>query len=216
MSFLKSFFKKKEERSIRSDFEKLGLTVISDERLRERLASYKELYDYIQKHTGIAIFDIEDSPEKKLKKLNDFTHKINEIIQIIAIPWLRAGDEKVREGGRLIIRGWNKLYSLILDLLTGVDHLLTSMSEKGSAIEPRILKEELIRKTVSFIQKFYVPYALMITGVSFVKEDVSPAWSVVIQSLPTTAPPYAFEEGVKDMREEYEKMRMELEEKSRG
>jgi hypothetical protein len=212
LSFLRSIFgKKKDERSVREDFERLGLTVISDERLRERLEGYKKLYDYIQKHSGVVPFE-DATPEDKLNKLNDFVHNVNTMIQSLAIPWLRAGDEKVREGGRLIVRGWSRLYTLILDMLTTSKHLLATIGEKERTIEPTLLKEELIRKLISFIQKFYVPYALMIAGASWLREDVSPSWNVVVQAIPSyaTPPPYAMEEGVKDMREEYEKMQMKI------
>jgi hypothetical protein len=209
LSFLRGLFgkKKEEERSIRKDFEKLGLTVISDERLRERLENYKKLYDYIQKHSGVVPFG-DATPEEKLNKLNDFVHNVNTTIQSLAIPWLRAGDEKVREGGRLIVRGWSRLYTLILDMLTTSKHLLATIGEKERTIEPTLLKEELIRKLISFIQKFYIPYALMIAGASWLREDVSPSWNVVVQAIPPSYIP-PIEESPKT-EEELEKIKSKL------
>jgi hypothetical protein len=176
-------------KDIQDKLEKLGVSVISDERVMKRIELFQDFHKAIEECT---MLPPELPPEEKVDKMAEYIHIINDMLHSMAIPWGRAGDENWYSQ---MMSGWSTIHTRTLDLIGTVKNLMKRLeNEKAKTNDkaPYIQKEELVRKLKSFIETFYLKYALLIAEVSWMSRDVAPSWSVTLQQpqvMPYGMPP---------------------------
>ncbi len=173
MGFLDKFAdrrQKEDEDSYYGKVNRLGMTILNDEKLMARLGVYGEMQDLIN--------DILSSgSQEDLDDIEDQAKKLNEVLHQAAIPWGRAGSERWYAEA---MKGWSTLYTKMIDIVASARSLVESGGERASESE----KRELINKVWNLFQNIYVRYALLIAELSWYKEDVTPSWSTVIMQQP--------------------------------
>ncbi len=171
MGFLDKFVRRQEtEEGYHGKVNRLGMTILNDEKLMARLGVYEELQTLISE-------DLSAGLPEDLDDIDDQARKINEVLHQAAIPWGRAGTERWYAEA---MRGWSTLYTRMIDITSSA----RSMIGKGGAKASDSEKRELINKVWNFFQNIYVRYALLIAELSWYRDDVSPSWSTVIMQQP--------------------------------
>lgn len=147
---------------------RLGMMILNDEKLLARLGVYEELHSIMRELSR-------NSAEKSLEMIEEQTHVINGVLHQVAIPFGRAGSEKWYA---TVMSGWSTLHTKMLDIVHSAKSLLERGKEGRFVTESE--KRELVAKVWNFFQNVYLRYALLIAGLSWYREDVSPSWSTVI------------------------------------
>jgi len=154
---------------------RLGMMILNDEKLLARLGVYEDMHNIVRQMSI-------STAEKSLEVIEEQVHIINSALHQVAIPFGRAGSEKWYAEA---MRGWSTLHTKMLDMVSAARSLLERGNGGRFATESE--KRELIGKVWNFFQNVYVRYALLISSVSWYREDVAPSWSTVI-SQPFLAP----------------------------
>jgi hypothetical protein len=190
-------------KEMQDKLEKLGVSVISDERVMRRLELYQEFQEYVRKATNLPR-DL--TPEEKLDLLIEHIHNINNLVNTIAVPWGRAGSDNWYA---FMMSGWSTIYTHFLEIANTVKNIFYRLERESeekirrkkqksdeestySEVPPKIQKEELVRKVLFVFQTFFLRYATLIVEVSWKAEDVAPSWSVTLQQpqiMPYGMPP---------------------------
>jgi hypothetical protein len=203
-------FKSSEEAKPRDALEAMGLFVVSDEKLGERLRLLKSFYDLrnevvalkAKAETG------EMTPEEALERLIEYMNAINEMIDKAAVPWWRALDS--REAS-IIMRAWSDINGYFFDLthtLRNWFRRVHALEEKAKAcaesddvmegsralallraLRPRLPKEILVGAFLSMVIREWLPRAEALVRISWSSVDVTPSWTGVIQPVVQVAPP---------------------------
>jgi len=170
----------------RDELKELGLNIIKDRKLDDRITDLKEfniLLKRMKQPKG-------KTYEEKLQWLMDQVDAINEMLSEISIPWGRAANEQAYAKA---MGGWSGLHSLTLDAGNSFLRLMerseqaqpkkeiTSRSETQFAQRENRQKRELFDKYQSFVTRYYVRYAMLVAAISWRSQDVAPSYSVVIQ-----------------------------------
>jgi hypothetical protein len=163
---IKGMFKKGTELS-RENISPVGLKVLADEKLAQRIDALQGFYDYFDVFTSDVNVKAQlDEVEKKSKELNA-------IIKIVATPYGRSGSE---HAWSMISSGWNGLHMISLDVIQGVRNLIEDSKDELNQLE-------LVRKLKGYCLVDYWQYGMLVLDVSFKAEDVSPSTATVIQSI---------------------------------
>lgn len=177
MSFLKKWRQKQTEENPNPSLTKLGLLNQNDEKFAARLELYKDFCKYVSDSRGIT-GDALNVIEEIMTRASD----INNVLHQAAIPFGRAGTQ----GGYMkIATGWSRLYTIMIDFASSVDNQLKKIDKDSNIIyAPETQKEELVLKLRHFFEKYFLTYALIVASGSWMKDDVSPSWSITVQAPP--------------------------------
>ena len=186
------FFKKKKpvEKNSYKKIEELGLKLHADDILQGRIA----MVDYL--HIAIEGGDI-DLPSyidknsddenlqsivaiNKLARSEEYDDQINaiylqlkfmdRILRTVAIPWLRAGDDRASQK---CLRGWEGLFSLAKAIVSDVEEIFKDVDD--TALVSKVMdRSEIIYNLKIYLSVCTFKYGLYIVDISFKTEDVSP------------------------------------------
>lgn len=197
----KDFFKKKKpaEKNTYKKIEELGLKLHADDILQGRIA----MIDYL--HLAIEGGDIdlpsyisENSDDDNLQTImeinklagsDDYNDQINaiylqlkfmdRIIRTVAIPWLRAGDDRA---SAKCLRGWEGLFSLAKAIVSDVENIFSNADE--NALVSKVMdRSEIIFNLKIYLSVCTFKYGLYIVDISFRKEDVSPNQIALLMNM---------------------------------
>lgn len=213
MGFLERFIGRQRDNNdmngSEANINRLGMTIIADEKMLVRLGIYDDMLGIVQ--------DMNTHDEQQtLESIEDVTHKINNLLHQVAIPFGRAGDRYYYAEA---MKGWSTLYTRMVDLIQAekmldskkwelepegmtmtaqggfakrVRHMLGVSEESETMIVALAMRRdqmELIGKVFHFFTTVYLRYALLIAEISWYNEDVHPSWSTVIQNPTPVAQP---------------------------
>jgi len=181
--------RRREEPKPRDALETMGIFIVKDERLEERLRLLEEFYktrDEIvalkaRAETG------ELAPEEALEKLIDDMNATVKLIDKIATPWWRALDRGVRA---TIMRAWGDINGYFFDVAHTLlnwfkrAHLIESVRKSTTTIgafKPRLPKGVLVGSFLTLVIREWLPRAEALVRTSWAGEDVAPSWTSVIQ-----------------------------------
>lgn len=108
-------------------------------------------------------------PVQRLAELQKRLFDIDAGMKTISVPYGRGADEGVY---REAMFGWETLYSLAKDMIHTVEDTNT------------FDLKELERKLEGFLEIEIFPYAFLIMDSSYHREDVAPAYTAIIHTLP--------------------------------
>ena len=118
----KSFFKKKEEeKSVEESLSKLGIDVVSDKKLEERIRLINDLHELIESPI------LSDEPLERIAELRDRLQWVNRTLKIVAVPYGRAGEQLTY---RQAMQGWEILYSVAMDIINTVEAMVKAASQQ--------------------------------------------------------------------------------------
>lgn len=210
---------RKEEVTPRDVLEALGIHLVGDERVEARLALLEEFYrcrnQVVALKQAVETGDI--TPEKALRDALDQLNELNKSIDSVAIPFLRALDN--REAA-VMVKAWSEVNGYFFD----VGYTLLNWFERVNAVEvelkktlaeksrearetlgklrerlvsrPRLPKSVLVSTYLSLIIREYLPRAETLVRISWSSADVKPSWLGAIQTVvqAVTAPPTPVED----------------------
>ena len=108
-----------------SDLNRLGIEIVKDIKLEERLRRLQVLVNELQ-----SIGEVEgDSYEERLMSLRRRLEQINQMLHEVAIPWGRAGSEQVYAQA---MRGWSGLHTMVLDAADSFLRLMRRAEEPAN------------------------------------------------------------------------------------
>ncbi len=161
----------------RQELEKVGLNVYADGKFDNRLEAKVKLYEKLREvipKTHVANGKVEESPiSERLVLLEGKLQDINDGLQVIAIPFMRAATKHEYSE---IIQGWSGLYHISKDICATVREIISEKQEKIDQVEIFNLFEEYLNVDVFL-------YAQLIDGISYSDQDVAPSHAEVIQSM---------------------------------
>lgn len=199
--FQKFFTDKKKEPVINDKLDRLGLDIISDRKLDERMSLINDLHDELEKPIKT------DDVIKRIQILRDRLQMVNHAMKIVSVPWGRAGDQT---NYRLAMKGWETLYSVAMDVINTVDRMVKAASDtenvenstenvtdKLLATAFKINVSELERKLESFLQIEVFPYSFLIMDSSYYDKDLAPRHVTTIQNYQPQQRyiPFGYEQG---------------------
>jgi hypothetical protein len=181
---------------------RLGLSVVKDEKLDERVKNLEQFHKYVE-----AVSQPKGkAAEERAASLRDQLQLINKQLQMISVPWGRAGSVSWYAEA---MRGWTGIHTITVDIADSVLALMRRSEyaqawhnqsgqtgqpnnpgpegrdahgqEQSGQDVPERQKEELFAKLQHFVTRFYVRYAMLIASISWFGEDVAPSWSAVVQ-----------------------------------
>ena len=142
--------------------------ILSDEKLARRVEEYREFHEFIRD----CLNPKGDKPEKRVSTLAEYIHKINEKLHNLAVPYGRAGSEAWYARA---MDGWSVIHTRTLDMVRSVQRMMKAVTESQKA--------ELEHKLLTFFTNFYVQHALFIAEISWMREDVAPSYTAVINQI---------------------------------
>lgn len=175
---LKTAITKKKRPPIEASLENLGMYLLSDDKLRERLEAIRALHEEIIKPIKTR------KPLKKIEGLRDRLNMINATMRQTAIPFGRAGDVGAYAQA---MQGWESLYSFSVDILNTVSKMIkanfVAIQENADATIGLLNMMELADKMQGFMDIEVYPYGELIIDMSFFGRDVAPAYATMIQQM---------------------------------
>jgi hypothetical protein len=168
--------------SIKDELRNLGLNVLSDRNLEQRLKMLEMLHDFFDKPIEEHLKELkipEPTPLDKLKVEREILKAMNRCMKLTAVPYGRAGDV---DAYREAMKGWEMLYHIAWDVLDTVERSIKTYQERENAL--KIDAEDMAQKTWNFLKIEVFPYGMMIIDFSFFSRDVAPSYAAVIQQLP--------------------------------
>ena len=197
-----------EAASKREVLSQMSIYIVSDEKAEERLRKLREFYDV--RNQVINLYkDFEGrrlTPEQALEALLDYMNLLNQYLDTVAVPYLRALDDK---NASVIVRAWSRLNGYFFDIgdtflnwfkrVTVLEERIregraTEDEVKAyNALKPRLPKDVIVSSFLSFVIREYLPRAEAIMRVSWSSADVTPSWVGAIQpqiiQVPGAPPP---------------------------
>ena len=178
-----SWLRKKKEVSAekREDLKTLGILVGSSDELQTRIQRRREFYEKIAILRKEVIFHNRKPlpPEKHMAVLLRTIDQIDYLLKECAVPWGRAGSV---EWYRRAMAGWEGLLADLKSYALMTYHI---MKKKKETTE----KWGLLRDVRIVLTKYLVRYAQFIEAASYMAEDVTPKYNVVVVTPPTVERP---------------------------
>ena len=116
-SFSKFFKKQTSEENVEERISRLGIDVVSDRKLSDRINLINEMLDAIESPLE------SDNVYDRIEEIKERLQFVNRGLKIIAVPYGRAGDNVVY---REAMRGWETLYSVSIDIIELVRDMVYS------------------------------------------------------------------------------------------
>jgi hypothetical protein len=176
--------------TIQQQLKALGFSVVTDDKLRQRIAALREFHDSIEKLAQPE----GENPRERVESIKRHMQFVNQQLGEIAIPWGRGGSEASYNEA---MWGWTGIHAMSLDFVDSILHLIETPGTElpqaadpenpglhrpaGGAQSPERQQEELYQKLQHFVTSFYIRYAQLILTISWRKEDVAPSWIANVQ-----------------------------------
>jgi hypothetical protein len=180
--WLRRLFERQQPPSIRDELKNLGLNVLSDRNLEQRLRVLNTLHDFFDKPIEEHLKELkipEPTPLDKLNVEREILKAMNRCMKLTAVPYGRAGDV---DAYREAMKGWEMLYHIAWDILDTVERSIKTYQERENAL--KIDAEDMAQKAWNFLKIEVFPYGMMIINFSFFSRDVAPSYAAIVQQLP--------------------------------
>lgn len=138
-AFSKIFKSQEKEKTVEQRLSKLGIDVVSDRKLEQRIRLTDLLHDELEKP-----IETED-PLERIEILRDRLQTVNRALKVISVPYGRAGDF---DRFRFAMMGWESLYSVSMDIINTVEGMIKNVLTGQEQMENSVLNVEEAEKTV--------------------------------------------------------------------
>ena len=191
----------KQEKPVEKSLEGLGISVLQDKKLKEKLDTLQELFDELESEIT------EPDPLKYVGKLHDRLKMLNRAIHSLAFPNYRAGTITLF---RELLEGWVLWNSLAEYWLNAVEDRITAITEPEPGKEkektqqkPVALNKEventmrkllqvtaidvwtLVRRLHTVFQMHVFQDGQLVLAESYLREDVAPSHATIIKTVGT-------------------------------
>jgi len=165
----------------REDLKNLGILVGSSDELQTRIDRRRKFYEKIAILRRETIFYNGKPlpPERHMAVLLKTIDQIDYLLKECAVPWGRAGSI---DWYRQAMSGWEGLLADLKSYVLMAYHIMKTKSEPTE-------KWGLLRDVRIVLTKYLVRYAQFIEAASYMAEDVTPKYNVVVVTPPTVERP---------------------------
>jgi hypothetical protein len=190
---LRNFLGLKKSEAVRQEaLAKMGIFIVKDERVEQRVGELADFYSY--RNTIVALkSEVETgqmTPEQCLEKLIQNMNLLNKQIDRIATPYWRALSN--REAG-IVMKAWSEINGYFFDisytLKNWFQRIVKAENNNGKAdddfyvLHPRLPKSVLVNAFLTMVIREYLPRAETVVRVSWTETDVTPSWAGAIQPI---------------------------------
>jgi len=192
-------WKEKKPTYLKQKMEGMGVSILSDQKLEDRLKKLQILQEAIMEP-----IEAEDDEEKYITALQERLDVLNQIIYHIAAPFARSGDfPKFSK----MLHGWSRLYASSSSwLLRTQDYYIRKANgEEEDSISVSlgfgsVNIKMMIRFLHDVLQKHIIKDGFLILGKCFMDRDVSERAAIVVQNVQQTPRfiPYGSEQPRKE------------------
>lgn len=165
----------------REDLKTLGILVGTSDELQTRLARRREFYEKLAILRG-EIRGLNGkplSPEKQIRKILQTIDEIDNLLKECAIPWGRGGSV---DWYRQAMSGWEALLAKVKNDVLICYHII---KKKKNLAE----KWSILPKLRIYLNAVLIRYAQFIEDASYMAEDITPKYNVVVVTPPTIERP---------------------------
>jgi hypothetical protein len=173
-AFSALFKKSEQEKNVEEKISRLGVDVVNDRKLAERIALVNALHDDIDSPINAK------EPLERLETMRKRLQSATRTLKVVGVPYGRAADV---DNYRMAMFGWESLVSLASDIINTVEGTIKQTdTEQESALRiSTVNMDDLERKLESFLYIEVFPYAFYIMDASYSAKDVSSSYTAVIQ-----------------------------------
>ncbi len=175
---------KKEQKTIPTRLEELGLSFMASEETKDRIETKKQLFKLLYSPLRGT------TPEAKVKSLYKKIHQVNEILHEVDIPYGRGGE---RSWYGEVAFSWTNILAIsetfiesTMRQMKTLEHLKELKEGKKHPISLeriRHRKENLLVNIEHFFVRITRSYAEKVSSVSWFPEDVGRNWAVIINTM---------------------------------
>ena len=172
---------KKSEGAGREDIlARMGLWVIKDERLENRVKRLNEFYVIMRNINGLRLDVNKRAPEEILEDLIQQLNELNELIDAVATPYWR-GLSTPQAG--VVMRAWSLIHAYVANWASALLEWFKRIEEGkiSETAKPMRPKEELVSALLEIVMMDYAPRALTLLKNSWSDLDITPSWAGVVQ-----------------------------------
>ena len=198
---LRNFLGIKKSEAVRQEaLAKMGIFIVKDERVEQRVRELADFYAY--RDAIVALKEKAEAglmtPEECLGTLIANMNMLNKQIDRIATPYWRALSD---HNAGVVMRAWSEIVGYFFDVsytlqnwfkrLQLAENQAQNNSEKDSGnqlslllpVRPRLPKSVLISAFLTMVIREYLPRAETLVRVSWTETDVTPSWAGAIQPI---------------------------------
>jgi len=173
---------RQEERGIEQTLRELGIAVVQEEKLKQRFHLMGQLSESIQSAERIE----GRTPEEKMHRLIDQLQVIDQLLNVISIPYGRAAENAAYASA---MQAWAVHHAEVMAMAKSVLALMEQADADAKhaqasgyvVVTPREQKEELFQKFHYFVVREHLKTARQILGASWSDKDVSERHVAVVQ-----------------------------------
>ena len=140
-SFNKFFKKQASEENVEERISRLGIDVVSDRKLSNRIQLINTLHDIIEAPIEV------DNVLERLAIMRERLQAVNRGLKVVSVPYGRAGDNDMY---REAMRGWERLYSVAMDVINTVEQMIQSASN-SETVETAVLDPEVAEQQINVL-----------------------------------------------------------------
>ena len=140
-SLSKIFKRQSEEENVEERISRLGIDVVSDRKLSKRIELINSLHDAIEAPIEA------DNVLKRLAIVRERLQAVNRGLKVVSVPYGRAGDNDMY---REAMRGWERLYSIAMDVISTVEQMIQSASN-SETVETAVLDPEVAEQQINVL-----------------------------------------------------------------
>jgi hypothetical protein len=194
--------RKGEEATRQEVLAKMGIFLVKDERVEQRVQELADFYRY--RDTIVALkSEVETgrkTPEECLDELIANMNLLNKQIDRIATPYWRALNSSL---AATVMRAWGDINGYFFDISYTLKNWFQRIAKAEAqnngddsddsdfiVLRPRLPKSVLITAFLTMVIREYLPRAETLVRVSWGEADVTPSWAGAIQPVVQPALPY--------------------------
>lgn len=140
-SFSKFFKQQTSKENVEERISRLGIDVVSDRKLADRIQLINLLHDTIEAPIKA------DNVLERLNVVRDRLQSVNRGLKVVSVPYGRAGDNNMY---REAMRGWERLYSVAMDVISTVEQMIQSASN-SETVEAAVLDPEVAEQQINVL-----------------------------------------------------------------
>jgi hypothetical protein len=198
---LKNFLGIKKSEAVRQEvFAKMGIFIVKDERVEQRVKELADFYAY--RDAIVALKEKAEAglmtPEECLGTLIVNMNMLNKQIDRIATPYWRALSD---HNAGAVMRAWSEIVGYFFDVSYTLQNWFKRLqiaenqaqnNNEGNGgnqlslllpVRPRLPKSVLISAFLTMVIREYLPRAETLVRVSWTETDVTPSWAGAIQPI---------------------------------
>jgi hypothetical protein len=191
---LRNFLGLKKSETVRQEaLAKMGIFIVKDERVEQRVQELADLYRYRDAIVALKS-EVETgrkTPEECLDELIANMNLLNKQIDRIATPYWRALNSSL---AATVMRAWGDINGYFFDISYTLKNWFQRIAKAEAqnnrdddsdfvVLRPRLPKSVLITAFLTMVIREYLPRAETVVRVSWGEVDVTPSWAGAIQPI---------------------------------